>query len=313
MISTRPLNLRRLMYFVKSVEIGSLTQAAEVLYIAQPALSQQLAVLESELKQTLLIRTKRGVEPTPAGAALYRHALLIIRQCEQAQLEVHSVAGDITGNVRIALAQSSMAEQLAMPLLQQMRDRHPGIVLDLNQNSGLRQSELVMSGRIDMAILGTSLYPAGVPYGIRFTPVFEEPLCYLTARGSTPEGPVKLADILDDQYVLANTEHFLRRIVEDAFQRMNRQPKVVAEICKTATLGEAIAAGLGSSVLPRSVAMQLCTDVPSISFHPIETPVIAHLALCEAERIQPTQAVLAARQVLLDVLEQHAQTLRTAS
>ncbi|UQB79386.1 LysR family transcriptional regulator [Pseudomonas shirazica] len=250
MISTRPLNLRRLMYFVKSVEIGSLTQAAEVLYIAQPALSQQLAVLESELKQTLLIRTKRGVAPTPAGAALYRHALLIIRQCEQAQSEVHSVAGDISGKVRIALAQSSMAELLAMPLLHQIRDRHPGIVLDLNQNSGLRQSELVMSGRIDLAILGTSLYTAGIPYGIRFTPVFEEPLYYLSARRDIPEGPIKLADILDDYYILANTEHFLRRIVEDAFQRMNRQPKVVAEICKTSTLGEAIASGLGSSVLP---------------------------------------------------------------
>ena len=58
------MNLRRLKYFVKIVDIGSLTQAAEVLHIAQPALSQQVATLEGELDQQLLIRTKRGVTPT---------------------------------------------------------------------------------------------------------------------------------------------------------------------------------------------------------------------------------------------------------
>ena len=54
------MNLRRLKYFVKIVDIGSLTQAAEVLHIAQPALSQQVATLEGEMDQQLLIRTKRG-------------------------------------------------------------------------------------------------------------------------------------------------------------------------------------------------------------------------------------------------------------
>ncbi len=61
------MNFRRLKYFVKIVDTGSLTKAAEVLHIAQPALSQQVATLEGELNQQLLIRTKRGVTPTEAG------------------------------------------------------------------------------------------------------------------------------------------------------------------------------------------------------------------------------------------------------
>ncbi len=85
------MNLRRLKYFVKIVDIGSLTQAAEVLHIAQPALSQQVATLEGELDQQLLIRTKRGVTPTEAGKILYTHARTILRQCEQAQLAVNNV------------------------------------------------------------------------------------------------------------------------------------------------------------------------------------------------------------------------------
>ena len=66
------------------VDIGSLTQAADVLHIAQPALSQQIATLEGEVRQQLLVRTKRGVTPTEAGKVLYRHAQLILRQCDQA-------------------------------------------------------------------------------------------------------------------------------------------------------------------------------------------------------------------------------------
>ncbi|KAA6001997.1 LysR family transcriptional regulator [Pantoea sp. M_5] len=76
------MNLRRLKYFVKIVDIGSLTQAAEVLHIAQPALSQQVATLENELDQQLLIRTKRGVTPTEAGKILYGHARTILRTTE---------------------------------------------------------------------------------------------------------------------------------------------------------------------------------------------------------------------------------------
>ena len=65
------MNLRRLKYFIKIVDVGSLTQAADILHIAQPALSQQLATLEGEVDQQLLIRTKRGVTPTNAGKILY--------------------------------------------------------------------------------------------------------------------------------------------------------------------------------------------------------------------------------------------------
>lgn len=91
-------NLRRLKYFVKIVDVGSLTQAANCLHIAQPALSQQLATLEGEVNQQLLIRTKRGVTPTEAGRTLYRHALTILWQCEQAQSAIDRIGTMQSGN-----------------------------------------------------------------------------------------------------------------------------------------------------------------------------------------------------------------------
>ena len=91
------MNLRRLQYFVKIVDIGSLTQAADILHVAQPALSQQLATLEGEVRQQLLVRTKRGVTPTEAGKVLYRHAQLILRQCEQARADMDAAGQGLSG------------------------------------------------------------------------------------------------------------------------------------------------------------------------------------------------------------------------
>ncbi len=97
-------DFRRLQYFVKIVDIGSLTQAAEILHVAQPALSQQLATLEGEVQQQLLTRTKRGVVPTEAGRILYRHAQVILRQCEQARADINAAGRSITGAVSLGLA-----------------------------------------------------------------------------------------------------------------------------------------------------------------------------------------------------------------
>lgn len=167
------MNLRRLKYFVKSIEIGSLTQAAEVLFVAQPALSQQLSVLENELKQTLLIRNKRGVQPTEAGKVLYRKAQLILHLCEQAHDEVQTAGQNLSGSVSIGLAQCSMAEHLAIPLLKAVREAYPDISLNLNQNSGVRQSELVMNGNLDLALLAPVSTALPCPTASAFQPCWK--------------------------------------------------------------------------------------------------------------------------------------------
>ena len=110
------MNLRRLKYFVKIVDIGSLTQAADVLHIAQPALSQQIATLEGEFRQQLLVRTKRGVTPTEAGQILYRHAQIILRQFEQAQSDVSHSGQSLSGQVSVGLAPGTAASALALPV-----------------------------------------------------------------------------------------------------------------------------------------------------------------------------------------------------
>ncbi len=74
------MDIKTLRYFVAIVDYGSLTKAAEIVHVAQPALSQQLTALEAELGVQLLQRSSKGIALTSAGMVLYRHACEILRQ-----------------------------------------------------------------------------------------------------------------------------------------------------------------------------------------------------------------------------------------
>ena len=71
------IDFKKLRNFVKIVDAGSMSRASSLLRTAQPALSQQIAVLESHFRQPLLIRSNHGVAPTAAGRELYRHAQVL--------------------------------------------------------------------------------------------------------------------------------------------------------------------------------------------------------------------------------------------
>jgi LysR family nitrogen assimilation transcriptional regulator len=84
------LDLRQLRYFVAIVEQGSFSRAAQVLNVAQPALSAHVRNMEADLGTNLLFRSAQGVMPTEAGTTLLRNARLVIEQVAAAEAEVRS-------------------------------------------------------------------------------------------------------------------------------------------------------------------------------------------------------------------------------
>ncbi|EJL79465.1 transcriptional regulator [Variovorax sp. CF313] len=292
-------NLRRLKYFVKIVDIGSLTQAAEVLFIAQPALSQQLATLEGEVRQQLLVRTKRGVTPTEAGKVLYRHAQIILRQCEQARVDMEAAGEGLSGQVSVGLAPGTAASALSLPLLRTVRARHPGILLYLNENYGTTLSELIMNGRMDLAVL----YGDKAIHGLTFVPLLKEPLFLVgPAAMPVPAQPVKLADLRDIELFLPRPYNVVRKLVDAAFVRAGMVPRVVAEIESAFTLTAAIADGLGATILPASMAREVVASCGAWQF-PIVDPVIeAPLALCQSDHLPLSEPAQAVKDILLELV-----------
>lgn len=157
------MDTRRLYSFVRVVDAGSITRAADLMHIAQPALSQQMTALEAQFGQRLLSRSKQGVEPTEAGRELYRHARTILRQLEQAHADVEVVGRELAGGVTVGLAPYSTVNALALPLLSVVRARHPRVLLRIDEIGGVL-SEALMTGRMDMALL----YGRGPIRGVDF-------------------------------------------------------------------------------------------------------------------------------------------------
>jgi LysR family nitrogen assimilation transcriptional regulator len=293
-------NLRRLQYFVKIVDVGSLTQAADVLHVAQPALSQQLATLEGEVRQQLLVRTKSGVVPTEAGKVLYRHAQLILRQCEQARADMNAAAKSISGAVAVGLAPGTAAAGLALPLLRTVRARHPGILLYLNETYGTTLSELVMNGRMDLAVLYGGKTAV---HGLAFLPLLREQL-YLVGRGSmiAPPAEVPLAMLADTDLYLARPYNAVRKMVNEAFAALGKAPKVVAEIESASTLTAVISDGLGATILPESMARQVAASCDAWQSRIIEPVIEAPLALCQSDHLPLSEPAQAIKEILLELV-----------
>src|SRR3954447_8336835 len=116
--------LRALECLVAVLDASSITEAAAVLHMSQPALSHQLAALEKELGAAVVERLPRGVRATTAGRAIESDARAALAAADRVVATGRAVAGGAAGQLRIGCAESLTAGLLA-PVLRQWRRRHP--------------------------------------------------------------------------------------------------------------------------------------------------------------------------------------------
>lgn len=294
------MSLRRLKYFVKIVDVGSVTLASDVLHVAQPALSQHVATLEAEFNQRLLVRTAKGVTPTEAGKILYRHAQAILKQMEQARAEVGSASAALTGKVSVGLAPGTAASSLALPLLRAVRSRHPEVVLHLNENFGTTLAEQISDGRMDMAVL----YANKALPGLSLMPLLHEELVLVTPAGQRLSGTrVDLREVAELGLLMLRPSNVVRRLVDEAFQRAQCQPRVVAEIESIPTLVNAVTSGIGATILPLSAARLVGQACQAALRHLTDPIARVPLALCTSDRLAMSPAASAVKAILADLAE----------
>src|SRR6266478_4689228 len=198
----------KLKSFVKIVDAGSVSRAASILRTAQPALSQQIAALESHFKHKLLTRSNTGITPTEAGLVLYRHAQLLLKQIEQAKIDIDKSSKSVAGRVSIGLATYSTSSALSLPILKEMKTLHPQIIVHINDSFGHVLSELIMTGKMDMAVI----YGSEPIKGVKLQPLFREEL-YLVSRAEPAakkptDEPLQLSALADVKLMLPSHGHF---------------------------------------------------------------------------------------------------------
>lgn len=292
-------DFKKLKSFVSVVDAGSMSRAANALRIAQPALSQHIASLEAHFKHKLLLRSNQGIAPTEAGFALYRHAQAMLKQLELAQRDVTRATSSLQGQVAVGLATFSGAAALAAPLLVALAEKHPDVVLNVSDSFGNVLSELVMSGRLDMALI----YSFGAIKGVRLQPLFREEFLLVAPRRMKLAGkldqPLPIAALQGIKLLVPGRYHFLRRLIEASFAHVRITPRVAAEIESMGTLSAALEDGLGATIVPEATA-KVFQNSETLVVRRLTKPVIsATISLCVSDHLPLSEAALVVRELLL--------------
>jgi len=247
-------DLRQLRYFAQIVESGSLSKASRLLFVAQPALSQQLAKLEGEVGRTLLVRSPTGVVPNEHGLALYHHARFMLRQLDQAMSIARQGAGAVQGMVSVGLPATTVAA-LGLPLVRRMRERFPGVLLNVVEGMSGHLGQMMRVGKLDLAVL----FSSDVAQDVSVEPLFEEELVVFLPEDSTLVEPgrthITLAEAAALPLIVPTGEHGLRRRIAAEFERRNLSMRIVAEIDSLSLVMNCVHAGLAATIKPMSATL----------------------------------------------------------
>lgn len=134
--------------FVQVVRLGSFASAAEARGIAASTVSRSIASLEEDLETRLFQRTTRSMRTTPAGRALFEQVEPLLEQLEQVRERMRDGGGEPSGRVCVS-ASTSFGQHVIAPQIGRLRQRHPGIALDLRLSD--ERVDLVREG-VDIAV-----------------------------------------------------------------------------------------------------------------------------------------------------------------
>jgi DNA-binding transcriptional LysR family regulator len=257
------MELRHLKGFLAVARHGHFTRAAGELGLAQPALSQQIAQLEEELGVAVFERSRRGARLTAAGESLVRRAERIFLEVDEARREAGRHAGLEQGRVVIGTI-SSIAVLRLPELLARFRARHPGVEVEVREGHVAKLLGLLGSGTLDLALVHTATLGAGrvAPppsrggAQVRWETAYSEELVLIVGRRHrlSRAREARWADLSDEPFVMFHEGSMLRSIVGAAAAVAGFSARIALEADETATVRSFVAAGLGVSVLPRSMA-----------------------------------------------------------
>jgi LysR family nitrogen assimilation transcriptional regulator len=290
--------IRQFKYFVQIVEQGSFSRAATSLYIAQPALSQQIAKLEADLGVKLLIRSVRGVIPTDAGNAFYKQAKSMLRQLSSMHDMVVSLGNQASGAVSVGLA-TSTAFVLGLPFIDAMREKLPAVRLELTESPSEYLAELVINGRIDIGVL----FVSNPIKGLSSQKLVAEDLFLVGPKGSLGgTADITLADTRKDPLMLPSMPNSLRRQVDIAFAEKNLDYVIQTEINATHILRNAICQSMGFSIMPWSaIYAEVARDTVDVR-KVIEPELSRDISICVSDVLPKSYATECVCELLVETI-----------
>lgn len=246
------MDLKRLKYFCKVVEQGSISGAARVLNMAQPPLSKRIRELEEELRVPLFLRDGNSIALTNAGEYFYRRACQILRQVEDTAHEINIIHNQQDKTLRIGL--THLYQKFFTPLLLAFHQRYPQIKISVSVTDSSNLETLLNDGLIDAALIQKPAQSESYEY-IAFDPI---KLVVVVNRKLMPqraEKPFPWLQVAEFPLVLLHRTRDIgiyERLL-DHFRSSGASPQVMMSVTQPGIILDWLESGLeAATLLPAS-------------------------------------------------------------
>lgn len=242
------MDLRQLKYFAAIYDLGNLSQAASHCNVAQSALSHHLAKLEDELGVALFTRRPRGMDPTAAGELLYGHATEVFDRLELAKEQIKNGIGALSGEITIGMSYS-IINVIGVPLIQAVKERHPGVTLILKESLSGTGFEQLITGQCDLALL----YNPPQDDRTRLKPILEEELFFIGHKDIIGDSPVTLdfADLTKYPLMLLRSGQLSRSLIDKPHLLHTLEKASSVRLASVAATIGALKASIACTVAPK--------------------------------------------------------------
>jgi DNA-binding transcriptional LysR family regulator len=258
------LDVRRLNIFREVVSQGSFSAAADALDYSQSAVSQAIQTLEGEAGVTLIERSRGGIRPTAAGAALAGHVGGILAQLEAAEDEIGAIVAGRGGHLRTASFPTAGATLMPQAIAA-FRASHPGVEVSLAEGEPEEIAPRLRAGEFDLALL-FEFEDVGerLTTGLRRFELFDDPL-HLALPATHPlarrKQPPRLEDLAEESWVQTSAtspcaRHVVRSCIAAGFE-----PRVSFESDDYQTVQGLVAAEVGVGLIPQTALSAIRDDI----------------------------------------------------
>lgn len=248
------IDVRRLQLLQALDHHRTVAGTAEALNVTPSAVSQQLASLAKEAGVPLVERQGRRFLLTGAGRVLLERAHVIFAEMERASADLHAYSAGDRGVVRVGAFSTGISDLVA-PALARLRESHPGWNFEVVQAEPESSTEMLRSGRIDVALtMSTSHMPAAGDPEFQTEPVmvelFDAILPYNHSLASRTD--LHLAeDLADEDWIMSAPGTAWYSCVTAATSQAGFQPRVAHTVDDFSAVFALVRAGLGIAVVPR--------------------------------------------------------------
>jgi len=241
--------IHQLRYFCAVARNGTFTRAAQAERVAQPSLSQQILKLEAELGAKLFDRLSKSAKLTSFGAAFLPKAERILRELSEAKTEILEMSGKDKGEISIG-AIPTVAPYLLPPVLSSFSRQHPGVVVNVIEDTTPVLLDRLQAGTVDLAIAALPLDGMEViALKLLREPFF---LVVPTSHALSRRKLIRLEEIpKESRFLLLKEGHCFRDSTIEACRKSRISPNVVFESGQFATILAMVSANMGISAVPR--------------------------------------------------------------